>query len=770
MAKNVHLLISFLIIVAAVFWGFYGTMPQEISPADAPEDEFSTMRAFAHVEAIAQQPHYVGSPAHSRVRNHIVSELQEMGLLVHTQEAYSINKGGTLTRPQNIIARIEGSGTGKALLLLTHYDSAVHSSPGASDAASGVATILEGIRAFLTSEKEHANDIIMVFTDGEELGLNGAEAFVNDHEWAEDVGLALNFESRGSGGNSFMLLETNSGNKKLIQEFIAANPDYPVTNSLAYSVYKMLPNDTDLTVLREQGNINGFNFAFIDDHFDYHTATDTPQNLDKETLAHQGSYLMPLLNYFSDRPLEDFESSEDLIYFNVPVLKMVQYPFSWNLPLLVLAVVLFVGLIIYGFLKKRLRFMNILRGFIPMLISLVGAGLLTFLLWQFCMLVYPQYREMEHGFTYNGYYYIAAAIFLSLAICFGVYRKFQKPDNTRQLFVAPLFTWILISAGAAFYLKGAAYFIIPVFFGLLQLFILIQQKKPNLLLLTFLSLPAVFIVLPFMVTFPVALGLKILFVSGILAALVWILLWPVFGFYRRNQTLAFFSFLTFFILFVVAHFQSDFNEERPKPNSLVYIYDSDAEEASWNTYDKIIDSWTRPYFKDDSEELEKEAVFSSKYNSGFTRSVQAPLIELAAPFVEVEKKGTTAGISSYSVKIAPNRNINRMELFADENINFEDFRVNGLEAKPVSSEKETYHVFKNRWTNRLLTYYAVNNDTLRLDFSLKSELKPELLLYEASHNLPENPQLNVAPRYAQMIPRPFVLNDAVVVKKRISLE
>ncbi len=39
----------------------------------------------------------------------------------------------------------------------------------------------------------------------------------------------------------------------------------------------MLPNDTDLTVFRENGKIQGFNFAFIDNHFNYHTAQDSYQ-------------------------------------------------------------------------------------------------------------------------------------------------------------------------------------------------------------------------------------------------------------------------------------------------------------------------------------------------------------------------------------------------------------------------------------------------------------------------------------------------------------
>jgi hypothetical protein len=46
-----------------------------------------------------------------------------------------------------------------------------------------------------------------------------------------------------------MLMETNAGNAGLVKEFAAANATFPVSNSLMYSIYKMLPNDnTDLTV------------------------------------------------------------------------------------------------------------------------------------------------------------------------------------------------------------------------------------------------------------------------------------------------------------------------------------------------------------------------------------------------------------------------------------------------------------------------------------------------------------------------------------------
>ena len=121
----------------------------------------------------------------------------------------------------------------------------------------------------------------------------------------------------------------------MVKEFTAANPSYPVSNSLMYSIYKMLPNDTDLTVFREQGKIQGFNFAFIDNHFNYHTAQDDFNHLSPKTMEHQGTYMVPLLKYFSNSDLTSLQSRDDYVYFNTPI-HFVSYPFSWVFPMVVI--------------------------------------------------------------------------------------------------------------------------------------------------------------------------------------------------------------------------------------------------------------------------------------------------------------------------------------------------------------------------------------------------------------------------------------------------
>jgi hypothetical protein len=124
----------------------------------------------------------------------------------------------------------------------------------------------------------------------------------------------------------------------------------------------------------------------------------------------------------------------------------------------------------------------------------------------------------------------------------------------------------------------------------------------------------------------------------------------------------------------------------------------------------------------------------------------------------------------YSLKIAPNRKINRIEIFVNRNANFDEFTVNSLEADSIYLGAQAFHIFSKRWSNKLLTYYAANRDTLRLEFVIDPEKLPEFTIYEASNDLLKNPDLKVQAREKTMIPRPFVLNDAVIVKKTAKFE
>lgn len=755
--------LSLLLLVLAVYWSFKALMPP-YSDETLADTEFSTNKALNHVGNLSKVPHAVGFKAHATVRAYIISELEKMGLETQLQAAYTIGDWGNLSKPINIMARIKGTDASKkAVLVMSHYDSHPHSSFGASDAGSGVATILEGIRAFLATKRSPKNDIIILLTDAEELGLNGAELFVNQHPWAKEVGVVLNFEARGSGGPSYMLVETNRGNARLIADFVAANPKFPVANSLAYSIYKMLPNDTDLTVFRENGDIDGFNFAFIDDHFDYHTALDTYERLDPESLAHQGSYLMPLLHYFGENDISDLKSLDDKVYFNIPFFRLVSYPFEWMWPIFILAVVLFIAFLWTGFRKKALTLKSIGLGFIPFVLALVINGFLGYIAWPFLKQWYPAFNDILHGFTYNGQLYIYEMAFLSLAICLLAYHKFKKVAPA-ALLVAPAFFWLLICGTVNLYLAGASFFVIPVFGLLTGLLVLVNQKEPSPYLLLFLSLPAILMLAPLTKMFPVGLGLKMLLATTVFATLIFGLCLPLLSQIKNKERLGFLLLVLVAIFGIAAHLNADFNETRPKPSSLLYILNSDKKTAKWATYDHHMIDWNAQFLGNTDNQNSISAAYqniSSKYGTSFSIMSEAPLKKIAAPKIDVLKDTIIGNTRHVNLCVTPHRAVNRLDVYTNEV---------GITLAEINDIALSSRYLKKRRNGKLITHYVSNNDETNIKLGFPQDAALQLTFYESSNDLLENEQFSVPERPKNSIPMPFVLNDAIMTIKTLEFE
>lgn len=763
MRKNPTSILAILCILAILGIIYATMMPQWISKTDEALAEFSTDRALNQVEIIAQKPHYVGSTNHELVANYLKLELNRIGLETSIQEGFTLNDKGLLVKSKNILARIKGTNSSKALLLLSHYDSAPHSfSKGASDDASGVATILEGIRAFLYSKHPQKNDIIILFSDAEELGLNGAALFVNKHPWAKDVGLVLNFEARGSSGPSYMLMETNKGNQALVQEFTKAKAAYPVSNSLMYSIYKMLPNDTDLTVFREQGNIQGFNFAFIDGHYNYHTQQDDVQHLNKTTLAHQGSYLMPLLKYFANADLNQTASTEDDVYFNIPF-SFISYPFTWVMPMTIIALGLLIIFIFIGKAKRMISFREIFKGFVPLLGSVIVAGLVTFLGWKIILEIYPQYSDLLNGFTYNGHAYIGAFVTLSIAICFAFYHHFSDAKITMNHYAAPLLLWIIINGFLANSLTGAGFLIIPVYFGILLFGVFVLTQHYSLGLNLLFSIPALAIVAPFIVMLPIGLGLKILYGSAILTVLLFGLLLPIFNTFFKKGAWIMVFFAVSIGFFVYAGYHSGYEHGKAKSNSLLYIYNANTNSAVWATYDTNLDDWTKTYLGEKNQKAVglNNLPIASKYNTGFTYSAIAPVVDVPKPTISFLKDSVVGNNRYLKIRITPNRKVNRYDIYANPKMTFYNFKANG-----VSSSGEKGNRLE-REGMRLLCYYVVGNEPLEMDFYINKSSIFDMDLIESSFDLMTNPLLKVNPRSDWMMPTPFVLNDAVLIQQKI---
>ena len=174
---------------------------------DAPADQFSAARAFAHVERIGA----AGARGRQRRPRPTCATTSSTTLpgsgcsrRSRTRSAPTTRSGRLRDGPRAQRGRAccpAPRPTGR-LFLIAHYDS-VQVSYGANDDGAGVATLLETARA-LTPGPRPRNDVVFVFTDAEEACLCGAEAFVSQDPLAADGGVVLNFESRGSSGPAIM--------------------------------------------------------------------------------------------------------------------------------------------------------------------------------------------------------------------------------------------------------------------------------------------------------------------------------------------------------------------------------------------------------------------------------------------------------------------------------------------------------------------------------------------------------------------------------------
>jgi len=763
--KRVSTIVSILIILGVIYWSFADLKPSINTSKSNSATEFSLENALNHLKKISKEPHYAGSKEHKNVQNYIVSELQKMGFETEIQTQTAINKKWFVaTTAENIIAKLKGTGSEKALLLLTHYDSSPHSSLGASDAGSGVVTILEGLRAFLAKNETPKNDLIILISDAEELGLLGAQAFVDKHPWTKDIGLVLNFEARGSGGPSYMLMETNGKNSKLLSEFLAAKPNFPAANSLMYSIYKKLPNDTDLTIFREDANINGFNFAFIGDHFDYHTAQDSYERLDKETLLHQADYFTTSLNYFSNSDLTNLTSEEDFVYVNFPIIKLATYPFSFVLPMVILCTILFLILLFFGFSLNKIDIKGMLKGFIPFVVSLILCGGISYGLWEILLIIHPHYNDILHGFTYNGYQYIIAFVFLNLWLLFTIYKRTSKEEKQTNLLVAPLFFWLVLNFIISSSLRGAGFFIIPVISALLILAIAIflnLKDSVKRVLFTLLSIPTIYIFAPMVKMFPVGLGLKILFVSGLFIALVFGLM--ILSFHQKKSfwTQKWTGFLAL-LFFIIATYNSGFSVDNKKPNSLVYIENYDTKTAYFGTYNTTLDTYTKQIFKDDFTKGGIENTETkSKYNTPFNYAKKTAYKAISSSEIKTELDTLIGKKRFLELTITPKRKINKLEFLTKSKLTLYQFKVND---ELVNKGKK--HSLKS---GTFLVYRLGNNDKeVTLSFSVNVDQNLELTLNEVSYDLRTNKNFNLKPRAEDMMPMPFVTNDAIIISKQLN--
>ncbi|HEY6049426.1 MAG TPA: M20/M25/M40 family metallo-hydrolase [Sphingomicrobium sp.] len=327
--------------------------------------QFDAPRAKARLAFILgdQRPHPADTAADDLVRARLIATLEQMGLKPVVRDSQACNelfkqRGVSCARVRNVIT-VLGPPTGKALLLNAHYDS-VPVGPGASDDGMGVATLLEV--ASILKDRPLERPVILLFNEGEELGLVGARAFLAD-PLSRNVDSLINLEARGVTGPVNMF-ETSRPNAAPILIYAAA-VKHPTANSLSTDVYRLLPNYTDVNSFSERGWLT-LNLAPIGNETRYHSPGDDIAALDPATLQHMGDQTLALSQALaSGTPA----AGGDRIFMDVSGRALISLP-------LIAGVVLLVGLLL-AYLVLITRRGGFARSAAVTLGTLIGSTVLT---------------------------------------------------------------------------------------------------------------------------------------------------------------------------------------------------------------------------------------------------------------------------------------------------------------------------------------------------------------------------------------------------------
>lgn len=729
------------------------TSPPNAVDRNAPADVFSAHRAFDHIRQIARSPHSIGTEAHAQVREYILGECEKLGLKPEVQHTTAVRRFDEIVlagNVHNIVVPIPGTEGKEAVVLMAHYDSQPNTH-GAADNASGVATLLETAR-ILKAGPRQKNDIVLLFTDGEEVNLLGAHAFVSESSWIKNTALVINLEARGNSGAS-MMFETNPGNGWVIREY-AKGAAYPLANALSFEVYKLLPNDTDYTPFKHAG-ITGLNNAFVDGFVNYHNMNDKLENLNLNSVQHHGENMLSLAQHFGNIDLAETKDN-DLSYFNVVGFSFIWYPAGWNLIFTAVITLLLAALIITGMIKKTMNRKGIITGLVLFPATIIVAAVVTLAFLKAIKWQYPVFNNFYFANPYNVKYYFVAILALQIftisMLLWWPARKFGAMSMMAGGSAAVLLLLVLFNV----YIPTAAYILVfPLLFMLAGLTI-VQWRQPGQdtrqkyyrIIVCVAAIPALLLLSPVLRDFFIAFGLSDYTTATIVITglLVYALLPLIFIVLEKRPGLFAAIISTACLLFLaLGHFTSSFSSETPLPTSVKYELNASAGVANWVSNSGRVDAGNAGFLS----EAKSDTLFPWRLVS------TAPVLPYPSPDLTIEHDTTVSATRIIKLHCLNHRKASAVIV---------DFPITGNIRKIVVDGKE---IVQDNNAPPILRLDYSGFPAEGFYFTVEAAPGPiECLLEDITIGIPRDAGLSYP---AGVIPATGYGNNTVSVRKRVVL-
>ena len=765
MLKKPGLYLLFIVLFASAL-SIKLLAPPPVVSETAADSVFSAKRAFPYLLQVARSPHSTGTEENKKVRDYIAGICKSFGLATHVQNTTAVRKRGNTVQAANVynvIARLKGRNTGKCVLVMCHFDSALNT-PGAGDDGTAVAAMLETARILTSTNTTLRNDIIFLFTDGEELGLLGAQGFLQDTSLSKEVGVVLNFEARGNAGSSIMF-ETNPQNGWVVREFINAT-DHPIANSLSYEIYRLLPNDTDYSLFKASG-FTGLNHGFIEGFVHYHSPTDKPESLNLRSLQHHGANMLGLVKHFGNIPLTNTKAA-DISYFNMFARWMIVYPASLNIYGVILCCVLFVLYLLTGLTRKMIRIKGLLVGLLAFLVVLSSVYFGSHLLIKVVQGAYPLNNRFYASNAYNSSYYFYALTALTVSIFTFLYqwvlRRFQVSSILAGILLIETILLILMYSA----MPTAIYILLfPLIVFILGQTALLhwridEDSEPGIwAAITLISLlPATLLLSPVIRLMFVTFGLDyatpaVALAAGLFLGLVLPVLGPVLKNTRHLVPLG--TLASFGIALLLAHFSSSFTKEMPLQTNVRYELNADENQAYWVSDFIENDEWSRQFFNDSLEEETRFTLQGVSSPGGLTG--KAPLLAIPSPLASLIKDTIENNRRKLLVRFQSQRESIFMRVAIGADNPATNIEVNGTAASNLKHKR-----VKDQGQYTELTYTGLNQDGFEASFETTPELPFHITLTDGSVGLPA---LKGYPEYrADVVPGVGWNSNTTQVRKR----
>ncbi|HUP58952.1 MAG TPA: M28 family peptidase [Thermoanaerobaculia bacterium] len=442
MRRTAAIVVPILLVLALAIWRGKGPPPK---PAGAPANEFSSARAMAILRELLHEevPHPAGTSANARVCDRIIARFRAHGYETTIQRRFACNALPACAEVENILARVPGT-RGPAVLLVSHYDS-VGAGPAASDDGIGTASLLEIAR--IVRNERTRNPIAFLITDAEEQGLLGAEAFVADETLLREAGVVVNVENRGPDGLANMF-ETSRGNRWLIRHF-ARRVARPQASSFFYTIYDLLPNDTDVSVFKRAG-IAAMNFAAIGGVNRYHTPNDDLAHANPRTIQHYGDSLLATARALADADL-DARTSDDATYFDILGFTLIRWPAKATIWIAAVSLVL----LMFAARKNAPRAMTfgVVATFTAIVVAVLAGYGVSWL---------ARLRSEGMNWVAHPQPTVAAMWLTGIAAALFAFARLRRWSDERAMLYGTAIVWHAVAIALALTLPGLSYlFLVP---------------------------------------------------------------------------------------------------------------------------------------------------------------------------------------------------------------------------------------------------------------------------------------------------------------------